>query len=303
MVYYTDFSVFITTKDRLPELIYTLKSLKPYLEKGVYLYICDDGSKDGTQEYLLKNYPTVSVFRNRESKGLIYSRNQLLKRITSKYAVSLDDDLNILTDDPFKIIQSYFEKEDACAAVSFRIFWSKIEPETNTTKNQPHRVKTFAGGAHAIRMVAWQEIPDYPDWFIFYGEEEFASYNFLKKGWEIHYLPQVLAHHRVDNKERKKNSDYSTRLRRSLRSGYFLYFLFLPWKLIPRKLGYSIWMQFKNKIASGDIRSFVALSLALKDVAINFPKLLRNRKPLSLAQYKEYQKLPAVNLYWKPSDE
>ncbi|MBO2544273.1 glycosyltransferase family 2 protein [Salegentibacter sp. BDJ18] len=303
MVYYGDFSIFITTKDRLPELKYTLNLLEPYLKKGVHLSVCDDGSVDGTYEYLQKFYPSASIFRNEVSKGLIFSRNELLKQVNTKYAISLDDDLNFLTQDPFRIIQSHFEKEKACAVASFRIFWSENQPSTTISKDRPHRVRNYAGGAHAIRMQAWKKIPNYPAWFIFYGEEEFASYHFFKKGWEIHYLPQVLTHHRVNNKERKKNRDYTLRLRRSLRSGWYLYFLFLPWKEIPKKLSYSIWMQLKLKIAGGDLHSLAAMSLALKDVVQNFIKLLKNRSALTQKQFNQYQQLPPVKLYWKPTDE
>jgi hypothetical protein len=65
-------------------------------------------------------------------------------------------------------------------------------------------MKSFAGGAHAWRMSAWRQIPDYPSWFIFHGEEDFAAYEMFKKRLEIHYLPSVLVHHRVDLKARKK---------------------------------------------------------------------------------------------------
>jgi hypothetical protein len=36
-------------------------------------------------------------------------------------------------------------------------------------------VKSFVGCGHAWRMKAWHEIPNYPEWFEFYGEENYAS--------------------------------------------------------------------------------------------------------------------------------
>ena len=300
---YEAFSIFITTKDRASELRYTLESLDNYIKRGVKLLICDDGSTDETDTFLRTNYPSIVKIRNSKSKGLIYCRNQLLNQVKTPYAVSLDDDLNFLTEDPFAAIQNYFERERNCAVVSFRIFWSKSKPSTTASKDEPHRVRNYAGGAHAMRMAAWQGIPDYPDWFVFYGEEEFASCHFLRRGWEIHYLPEVLTQHRVNNNERKKNKDYVTRLRRSLRSGWFLYYIFLPWIFIPKKFAFSIWMQLKNRLATGNLHSYKAFFLALGDLVLNFPKLLLNRTPLTFDQYHEYQRLPSVKLYWNPSDE
>ena len=126
-------------------------------------------------------------------------------------------------------------------------------------------MKSFAGGAHAWRMSAWHQIPDYPSWFVFHGEEDFAAYELFKKQIEVHYLPSVLVHHRVDLKVRKMNADYMLRLRRSLRAGWSLMFLFFPLHLIPRLLVYTIWVQFKLKVFKGDFRALFSIVFALFD--------------------------------------
>ena len=162
------------------------------------------------------------------------------------------------------------------------------------------RVKGFVGCAHVWRMSAWKTIPDYPTWFVFYGEEDIASCELFKKNLEIHYLPSVLVHHRVDIKARKKNADYTIRLRRSLRSGWYLYFLFFPLIKIPRLLAYSIWMQFKLKVFKGDFRALKAIIQAFGDLIYSFPKILKHSNRLTMSEYKAYGKLENVKLYWKP---
>ncbi|MEG9328960.1 glycosyltransferase family 2 protein [Salinimicrobium catena] len=296
---YKDFSIFITTRDRLKELQYTIETLHPYLEKGVNLLICDDGSKDGTYEFLKSNYSSIQIIRNETSRGLIYSRNKLLSQIQTKYGISLDDDLNFLTSDPFPFLYNHFEQEISCAVASFRIFWSLNRPESFLSYDKVHRVKSYAGGAHAIRMQAWNDIPDYPEWFVFYGEEDYASYHLLKKGWEVHYIPEVLTHHRVDNKKRKSDKDYTQRLRRNLRSGWFLYFIFFPWDIVTQKLSYSLWMQFR-KVGQGNFAAGKATVLALFDTIMAIKRLKKNRFPLTPTEYDLLLSLPAVKLYWKP---
>lgn len=295
------FSILITTKNRLDDLIFTLNKIDYLIKRDeVECIICDDGSTDGTSDYLLGNYPNIYLIRNEQSQGLIYSRNKLLSLTHSDYAISIDDDLHFITENPLELIEDYFLTHPECGLVGFRIFWSTSEPATTETQQLPHRMKSFAGGAHAWRMEAWRKIPDYPSWFIFHGEEDFASYELFKKGIEIHYLPTVLVHHRVDLKARKKNADYAIRLRRALRSGWYLYFLFFPLHTIPRKMTYSVWMQLKNKVFKGDLKVLQALILAFYDLIISTPKIVKNSNRLTSAEYSAFVKLEDIQLYWKP---
>jgi len=199
-----------------------------------------------------------------------------------------------------QFIDDYFHANPSCGLIAFRIFWSKTIPESTVSKDISQRVKSFVGCAHVWRMTAWNTIPDYPNWFVFYGEEDFASYQLFKKNIEIHYLPSVLVHHRVDLKARKFNADYKIRLQRSLRSGWYLYFLFLPSIKIPRMMAYSIWMQLKLKVFKGDFKALQAIVLALFDLIISFPKILMHTNRLSMSEYEAYDKLENVKLYWKP---
>ena len=223
------FSILITTKNRLPDLIFTLEKLASLLTKPYFeVLICDDGSTDGTFDYVQKHFPNVIIFRNETSKGLIFSRNVLLEKTTAKYAISLDDDAHFLSQNPLEEIQQFFEINPTCGVLAFRIYWDKNSPITTQTNEKSIRVKGFVGCGHAWRMSAWRSIPNYPSWFVFYGEEDFAAYQLFKKEIEIHYLPSVLVHHRVDILSRKSNQDYQLRLRRSFRSGWYLYFMFYP---------------------------------------------------------------------------
>lgn len=298
------FSILITTKNRLEDLQLTLQKISYLLKReDVECIICDDGSTDNTSLFLKENYPEIQFIRNKESKGLIFSRNRLMSLMNAEFAISLDDDLNFITENPLEIIETYFQENPNCGLLSFRIFWSKQEPTSIQTNQKAIRVQSFAGGAHVWKASVWNEIPEYPSWFVFYGEEDFASYHLFKKDIEIHYVPQILTHHRVDIKERKKGSDYVERLRRSLRAGWFLFFLFLPWQTIPRKIGYSLYTQLKLKVFKGDFKALSAILLALLDLVVNFPRILKNSNRLSEKEYNSYHKLPQVKLYWKPEDE
>lgn len=295
------FSILITTKNRKADLAYTLRKIKPLLDRvDVVCIICDDGSTDGTAHFLQTQYPKIQLIQNATSQGLIYSRNRLLSLVATEFAISIDDDAHFLTENPLESINNHFKEHPNCGLLALRVYWGLEEPSTLVSTEKPHRVQGFVGCAHVWRMQSWREIPNYPAWFIFYGEEEFASFHLFKEDWEIHYLPEVLVHHRVDVKGRRNQNDYSLRLRRSLRSGWYLFFMFYPLKMIPRKMAYSLWMQFKIKVFKGDFRALKALVLALFDLVWNAPKIIKNSNRLTQKEYESYNQLRETQLYWQP---
>lgn len=294
-------AILITTKNRKKDLSFTLEKINPLINnQSVECIVYDDGSSDGTYEYVVENYPTILIKRNSASKGLIYCRNEMLNYTQADYAISLDDDAHFITEYPLEAICTYFEANPKCGLIALRIFWGLSIPVSLTSSELPERVQGFVGCGHVWRMAAWKNIPNYPDWFIFYGEENFASYHLFKKKWEVHYLPDVLVHHRVSLKSRKNNSDYTIRLRRSLRAGWFLYFLFDPLRLIPKKMAYSLWIQFKLKVFKGDFKALLAIVFALLDLAWSMPLILKNRDSLSVNEYNNYQELKSTKIYWNP---
>lgn len=297
----TIFSILITTKNRLEELKYTLKKTNHLINReDVECIVCDDGSIDGTSVFLEKEYPNIILIKNKSSKGLIYSRNRLLAMANSKYAISLDDDAHFITKNPLEIIEEYFTNNQNCGVIACRIFWGKELPNNLIFNEKSVQVKGFVGCGHIWNLKSWIDIPNYPEWFEFYGEEEFVSFELFKKGWGIEYVPQLFVQHRVEVKARKNEADYTWRLRRSLRSGWYIYFLFYPLYLVPKRFLYSLYMQLKLKVLKGDIKAGIAILLAILDLLINLPRISKNRSALTLKEFAVYKKLKNHKIYWKP---
>lgn len=294
-----EFSILITTKNRLEDLKETLSHLSSLIENDkVEFIICDDGSSDGTSNFIVTNYKTIQLIKNVKSKGLIFSRNRLLHLTQAKYAITLDDDAHIVSQHPLEIIADVFESNKKCAVIAFRIFWGKTLPSNINHDLINQRVKGFVGCGHVWRMDAWRDIPNYPDWFVFYGEEDYAGFHLFKKDWEIWFVPNVLVHHRVDVKERKKHKDYMIRLMRSLRAGWYLYLLFYPIKQIPKKIAYTLWMQIKLKVFKGDFKALLAILCAIFNILFNLPRLLNERKEIAEKDLKRFNQLNDTIIYW-----
>lgn len=294
-------SILITTKNRLTDLKFTLAQLTElFTNDEVECLLYDDASTDGTFEFVKENYPAITLFRNEKSLGLIHNRNVLLNSCNGEYAISLDDDAHFLSSNVFNEIVQYFTSNPKCAVIACRIFWGKEEPSSKLSNEQISRVKGFVGCGHVWNLKAWRDIPNYPEWFVFYGEEEFASYQLFKSDWEIHYVPDLFVQHRVEVKARKKDSDYLQRQRRSFRSGWYLYLMFFPLKSIPKKMAYTLWAQIKNKFFKGDFKASCGVFLAILDVFVNLPKIIKARNRFSKEEFQRYSNLEPTKIYWRP---
>lgn len=295
------FSILITTKNRIEDLKFTLQKINYLIEdERVETIICDDGSTDNTYNFIKKQYPKIKLLKNQKSKGLIYSRNLLLNKTTAKYAISLDDDAHFESENILNKIEKHFRNNPNCGVIACRIFWGKQLPTQLNSNEITQKVKGFVGCGHVWNLKAWHNIPNYPSWFVFYGEEDFAAFQLFKKGWEVNYVPSILVQHRVHIKSRKKAADYQLRLRRSLRSGWYLYLLFYPKKTIPKRFLYTVWVQLKKKVFKGDFKAFLAILQAFLDVLLQLPKLVKNANRLTNQEFDLFLKINGTKTYWKP---
>ena len=294
-------SFLISTKNRCGELLFTLAKIEYLLSQYVTCVVFDDGSTDDTAEKVKTSFPQVTLLRNETSKGYIYCRNKMLNETQADYSISLDDDAHFLTKNPIEIITEHFHNNPNCGLIAARIFWGKEAPQNTNSFSTFQTVKSYVGCGHIWRMKAWRAIPNYPEWYQFYGEENFASIQLFKKQWEIHYVPKLLVQHRVDLKSRTQTTkDFAFRHRRSLRADWYNYIMFFPLIKVPRKLMYSIWMQWKTKIFKGNFKVIAPLHLAIFDLIISIPKLIANRNRLTTEEYSNYTKLNEAKIYWEP---
>jgi len=297
------FAILITTKNRKDELLFTLNSITKNKTNDVEIVVFDDGSFDGTSAMVEEKFPNIILKRNEISKGLIACRNSMLNATKSEFAISLDDDSHFVSENYLLEIADFFNKNKDCGVIGFRVFWGKQLPNNIVSDEIPYSVKSFVGCGHAWRMKAWNEIPNYPEWFVFYGEEDFASYHLFKNKWKIIYNPVLFVQHRVDLKARRNEADILKRTRMSFRSGLYLFFLFLPINVAAYSFLSSIWVYVKNKIFKGNKIATIAFFQVIFDLLINTPRLIRFRDTLTKEEYSIFKQLPDSQIFWKPKNK
>ena len=297
-------SLLITTYNRKDDLLRTLGRASAVLGPEHEIVVYDDGSDDGTSDAVAHQFPQIRLISEGGRNGYTAARNKLLRAARGEYAISLDDDAEIVTPECVPIILDHFRNYPQCGVISFSVFWGIDLPEQITAPAATaRRVASFVGCGHAWRLEAWRTIPEYPEWFEFYGEEDFAALQLLKSGWEVHYVPQVVVHHRVDLAKRKSNNrERLWRYGRQLRSGTYLILLFFPLTALPRRLAYVIWTQIRLRLfRQHDWRVLPVWLWVFAKIVTNTLRIWQSRTALGPKEWAEWNALPPAVIYWEPS--
>ncbi len=84
------------------------------------LYIVDNGSSDGTPEFVEKNYPQVSVIRNEKNVGFGAGHNIIINSVESSYHAIINPDI-VLKENVIKKMVDYMEENQDIGLLSPRI--------------------------------------------------------------------------------------------------------------------------------------------------------------------------------------
>ena len=68
------------------------KTVDNALKDGLEVWVVDNGSKDGTQEYL-QSVKGINVIQFTENMGISYARNRVIERFTREYLLMIDGDI------------------------------------------------------------------------------------------------------------------------------------------------------------------------------------------------------------------
>ncbi len=215
-------SVIIICCNSLGNLKSLLESLVPAIE-GIQseIIITDNGSTDGTQEFIAGNYPSINYLRLNSNRGVAYARNRAIERAVGEYIWILDDDTLVNAPAIHSLLDYMNEHADcgiaACALhsadgarqLSYKPFPGPILKLRNVlgigskdpyaelvAAGEPFEPVYVIGACQLIRRALINGI-GMLDEAIFYGPED-ADFclRARRAGWHIAYLPQTsIIHH------------------------------------------------------------------------------------------------------------
>ncbi len=177
-------TVIINTKDRAPELRRALDSVHDQ-RAPVEVLVIDDGSTDDTAAMVGELFPTVRVYRQARSVGLVVGRNLAARIAQTPVLVVLDDD--VVLDDPGAVLQVFEDlRAPQIGVVAMPVV--DVNPSPTAPLLPPDHdsvwvTATWRGGAHAVRRDAFLSLGGYRESFFHQGEEADVALRMLDRGW------------------------------------------------------------------------------------------------------------------------
>ena len=186
--------------------------------------IADNGSTDGSVEYVSAHFPDVFVIANAENRGFAMATNQGIRALESRYVATLNNDTEV---DPVwlaSLIAAMESAPDVGMVASKMLFadrpqminsagiaidrvgiawdWRGGEPD-DPDERAPVEIFGPCAGAALYRRAMLDEIGLFDEDFFAYMEDVDLAWRARVAGWRCLYAPQarVLHHHSATAKE------------------------------------------------------------------------------------------------------
>lgn len=182
--------------------------------------VVDNNSKDGTAEFITKNYPQIVLIENRQNLGPCRARNQGISVSSGNWIMTLDCDVVLdknfialiliaVENAPLRLgmIQAKILNSDKRTIYSsgislsfFRRFYdigkNKID---NDRFNQPQYIFGACSAAALYNRRMLQELKEetgyFDERFFFLVEDVDLAWRAQKRGWEAAYYPKAICYH------------------------------------------------------------------------------------------------------------
>ncbi len=268
-------TIMIATKNRREPLRATLTEMRKQNYPAMDMLVIDDGSEQALEPLVHEIWPGAKVVRHEISAGQCARRNEGFDLAQGEYVLQLDDDCSFTGPEDLGYAVQEMQKSSKTGALSFYIVNSAILPATiDNSALKSGCVSSFVGAAVFFRKAALSQVSGYRKFFGNEWEEEELAMQLLNRGWQIVFVPQVVAHHRLSS----LNRDSARTWMRGLRNRLWAQVIHIPVRRLLFEVGWKIGMGAWDAIRLGRIRLFCQ---ALSESVAGFSHAWRLRQPLS----------------------
>jgi GT2 family glycosyltransferase len=191
-------------------------------------FVVDNGSRDGSAEYVSEHFPSVKLVRLKDNLGFARAYNQAIRQVEAEYVVLLNQDTEVLARNWLKdLVKCVHGNRDVAAAtckmVSFqnhRIldsvggagvrYWIGFEDigkfqQDNGQFDDDFEPFSFCGGAAIVRRDLFLSSGGFDEKYFLYYEDVDLSWRFRLQGRHIRFAPgAVIGHDWVPSVSAKK---------------------------------------------------------------------------------------------------
>jgi GT2 family glycosyltransferase len=295
-------TVGITTRNRPQSLRRCLASLGRLGDVLTEVIVVDDSSDVPVADWL-DLPPSMAaktrVVRQTGSEGYIVARTTIMRLAATEYVLLLDDDAYLIGTAGLKEALAIMEHHADVGAIGCAQAEADGTPWPAVMQPAPVsyrcRVAAFIGFAHLLRRRAFHEVGGYQEALHFYGEEKGLCARFLKAGYQVVYLPDVLVAH-VPDPSGRTGARY---LRYVIRNDCLFALHYLPWPAaclhLPVRLARYFLMKRGQQVA--DPSGFLWI---VSELARALPTAVKTRTPMTWANLARWRQLRRHSPAWQP---
>ncbi len=284
-----------------------LDSLSEQSYKNFEIILVDNGSTDGSSEYIAKKYPNINLLPQRNNLGFSGGVNIGIKNARGKYIALLNNDafvdpdwlmnlVNVLEDDPdvaictSKILEQNKrnDKYKIDSTGDYYSIWGLPFPRGRGEWDKGQydsKTNVFAasGGASIYQAKLFKEIGLFDEEFFAYYEDVDISFRARLAGHEIRYEPSAIVYHKIGATSGGGKSSFSRY--HSIKNTWYCYLKNLPMKLFWKYLPRLIFIQFLQLISSirngllwPHVKSTIRAIIMTPSMLIKRHNIQKNRK-------------------------
>ncbi|MBF0550694.1 MAG: glycosyltransferase family 2 protein [Deltaproteobacteria bacterium] len=192
-----------------------LTSVKNQSFTDFELILVDNGSHDGSVDYVNRKYPWVRIVSNAVNQGFARGTNQGLSEASGRYLVTLNNDTRVDQDWLLELVKTMDADKAIGAAQSLVLFYDNPEliynagidiSSTGYPRNRGFRNKRASAGrlgpvsaacacSAIYRREALSQVGLFDESFWSYHEDVDLSWRLRRTGWKIVITPASVVYH------------------------------------------------------------------------------------------------------------
>lgn len=206
------------------------------------IIVSDNGSTDGSEEYIKGNYPDVIWISNNTNLGFAKSNNIGIEKAKGRYVILLNSD-TVLMDDCLDLCIDYMDKHKNIGTLGCKVILpdgrldaackrgfptpsaslykflglpklfpkSRVFGQYNLTyldENEINEVDCLVGAFMMVRREVLNEVGLLDEDYFMFGEDIDWCYRIKEAGWKIVYYPEAKIIHYKGGSGRSLKTDY-----------------------------------------------------------------------------------------------
>ena len=196
-----------------------LRSLALTDHSNIEIYLVDNGSVDGSVDYVARNFPSVRIIRHERNLGFAEGYNRATEKVDAEYLLFVNSDTEILDPGWVRHLLTVANLDSNIAAVACKMvsmgdhvildsvggmgipFWRGFTDigrgETDRGQYDRDRFEpfSFCGGAALIRRDLFMKMEGFDRRFFMYVEDVDLSWRLRLQGYRVGFAPCATVAH------------------------------------------------------------------------------------------------------------